>query len=161
MRMDKVMAERSPYSMDVGTVYVTCGNGGAVQEPFEPPQPAWSAFRQDFKIGTVRVHVDPARGRLTLGEYWALDGSAIEEGIVLERKQSQSKAAAASKPADREPATVASASSNGSGPKADVLLPVTGGPGAATVIGTAAAAAATATRMYMNREPLDPDDHTR
>jgi hypothetical protein len=160
MKMDDITVDESPYTTDVGTVYVTCGNGGAVQEPFDAVQPAWSAFRQDFKIGTVRVHVDPMKKRLTLGEYWALNGSAIEEGIVLERKPSQTKVAVASTLNDREPAAASSAS-NGGGPKADVLLPVTGGPGAATVIGTAAAAAATATRMYVNRERRDPDDYDR
>jgi 3',5'-cyclic AMP phosphodiesterase CpdA len=80
---------QAPYVSDVGTLYVVAGNGGAIQEPFRPEQPAWSAFRQALKVGTLRVEVTPDTGkgtkRLTLGEYWALDGSPIEEGIVLER----------------------------------------------------------------------------
>ncbi|MBT2364922.1 hypothetical protein J7E88_06190 [Streptomyces sp. ISL-10] len=54
-----------------------------------PVQPAWAAFRQALKIGTLKVEVDPltpnGMSRLTLGDYWALDGSPIEEGIVLEK----------------------------------------------------------------------------
>ena len=89
MVADTIAAYSGPYRTDAGTVYITVGNGGAVQEVFNPQQPAWSAFRQQLKVGTLRVTVDPfAPGgmrRLTLGEYWALDGSAIEEGVVLER----------------------------------------------------------------------------
>lgn len=89
MVADRVAVERGPYRTDAGTVYATVGNGGAVQEVFQPLQPEWSAFRQALKVGTLRVDVDPfaPRGmrRLTLSEHWALNGSVIEEGIVLER----------------------------------------------------------------------------
>lgn len=151
MKRDTIAQQEMPYRTDVGTVYVTCGNGGAVQEPFSPVQPAWSAFRQDFKIGTVRVEVDPfganGVGRLTLGEYWALDGSPIEEGIVLERRvKPQTKVAAAfSETNGRSPAPAAA-------PKAEVSLPVTGSAGAATLVGTAATVAAAGTRLYVNRD---------
>lgn len=89
MSRDLIVGEGSPYRTDEGTVYITCGNGGAVQEVFRPDQPGWSAFRQDLKVGTLKVEVDPfapgGMARLTLSEHWALDGSTIEEGIVLER----------------------------------------------------------------------------
>jgi 3',5'-cyclic AMP phosphodiesterase CpdA len=89
MRHDEVASNQGPYRTDQGTVYITVGNGGAVQEPFQPQQPAWSAYRQALKVGTLQINVDPfAPGgmvRMTLGEYWALDGSPIESGIVLER----------------------------------------------------------------------------
>ena len=120
MRRGDVAVQEAPYRTDVGTVYVTCGNGGAVQEPFMPLRPAWSAFRQDFKIGTVKIDVDPfgpnGTKRLTLGEYWALDGSPIEEGIVLERRGPRRQVA---KERDQKP---------------DVAVPMTG----ATLVGTAA-----------------------
>jgi 3',5'-cyclic AMP phosphodiesterase CpdA len=89
MRGVDVAHRANPYRTDQGTVFVTCGNGGAIQEVFQPEQPEWSAFRQHLKVGTLLVDVDPfaadGMARLTLGEYWALDGSPIEEGIVLER----------------------------------------------------------------------------
>ncbi|HYZ92670.1 MAG TPA: metallophosphoesterase family protein [Actinomycetota bacterium] len=154
MRRSDIMSAQAPYKTDVGTVYVTCGNGGAVQEPFMPLQPAWSAFRQDFKIGTVRVDVDPAAPngmqRLTLGEYWALDGSAIEEGIVLEkpRKRTDTKVASAGADADADSEQRLAASA----PEPGMAMPVTGGRGAATLIGTATAAGAAGARLYANRE---------
>ena len=89
MDRTEVLSASAPYLSDVGTLYVVAGNGGAVQEPFNPQQPAWSAFRQALKVGTLKVEVTPDTGkgtkRLTLSEYAALDGSPIEEGIVLER----------------------------------------------------------------------------
>lgn len=141
MRRSDVAMERSPYRTDVGTVYVTCGNGGAVQEPFMPIQPAWSAFRQDFKIGTVKIDVDPfgpnGTKRLILGEYWALDGSPIEEGIVLERRSPPRKSA---RDAER---TL----------KREVALPVSGGAGAATLIGTASTTSGS--RLYVDPEAME------
>jgi hypothetical protein len=54
------VADQGPvYRSDAGTVYVVCGNGGAVQEPFHPVQPGWSAFRQALKVGTLKIEVDP------------------------------------------------------------------------------------------------------
>ncbi|MGH2690913.1 MAG: purple acid phosphatase family protein, partial [Actinomycetota bacterium] len=114
MNHDEIVGEGSPYRTDEGTVYVTCGNGGAVQEVFRPEQPGWSAFRQDLKVGTLKVEVDPfasgGMARLTLSEHWALDGSTIEEGIVLERPRrravSQLKQREASHEAARDPLPV-------------------------------------------------------
>jgi hypothetical protein len=104
----EIAGEGSPYRTDQGTIYVTCGNGGAVQEVFRPDQPGWSAFRQDLKVGTLKVEVDPfAPGdmaRLTLSEHWALDGSAIEEGIVLERPRGRGVLPRARRTAALEPA---------------------------------------------------------
>lgn len=159
MKRTEVVGSEGPYDIDVGTVYVTCGNGGAVQEPFMPERPLWSAFRQDFKVGTLTVRVEPdapnGTRRLVLGEYWALDGSPIEENIVLERKKDVRAAVASAgdgSPA-RRPAPVPKE------PEPVVSLPATGGPGAATLVGTAAAAGGAALHLYANRERRDrPSD---
>lgn len=155
MRMDDIVVKEAPYDLDVGTVYVTCGNGGAVQEPFEPVQPGWSAFRQPFKIGTVRVDVDPAKGTLTLGEYWALDGSPIEEGIVLQRSVKKGSSDTPKQERTEHATVAASDASDPAGAEPRVVLPVTGGAGPATAIGTAVVAGAAATRLYVNRNSRD------
>lgn len=36
-----------------------------MQEPFEPPQPASSAFRQALKAGTMEIEVTPDTGKGT------------------------------------------------------------------------------------------------
>jgi len=145
MDRDQVVFAEQPYVSDVGTMYVVCGNGGGVQEPFPPGPPEWSAFRQDFKVGTLKIEVTPDTGngtkRLTLGEYWALDGSPIEEGIVLERSL------AATKPNDGlVPAPAPNATPE---PTAQPLLPVTGGPAGIGLTATAALAAAAAGRAFL------------
>lgn len=105
MRYAEVVDATQPGNLDLGTAYLVCGNGGAVQELFQPLQPSWSARREALKVGTLQVQVEPATAdgtsRLTLSEYWALDGSPIEEGIILEKparslnRQSGETAAAA------------------------------------------------------------------
>ena len=89
MRGSTVVDDRNNYRTDTGTVYIVVGNGGAVQEPFKPAQPEWSAKRVAGRIGTLRVDVDPfapkGMRRLVLGEYAAADGTPIEKGVVLER----------------------------------------------------------------------------
>jgi 3',5'-cyclic AMP phosphodiesterase CpdA len=108
MAKDEIAGEGPPYRTDEGTIYVTCGNGGAVQEVFRPEQPGWSAFRQDLKVGTLKVEVDPfapgGMARMTLSEHWALDGSAIEEGIVLERPRRRGDLTRTRRAASVEPA---------------------------------------------------------
>jgi hypothetical protein len=95
MSYEEVVDATQPGNLELGTAYLVCGNGGAVQEPFEPLQPSWSARREALKVGTLQVEVQPVTAdgmsRLTLGEYWAFDGSPIEEGIILE-KPARSKA---------------------------------------------------------------------
>lgn len=146
LRDEQVVATELPARTDAGTVYVVCGNGGAVQEPFAPVQPEWSAMRQELKVGTLRIEVEPfaANGmaRLTLGEFWALDGSPIDEGIVLERPSR-----AATEPAE----TAAPAPPPATPTKPSVTLPSTGGPAGAALVGVAAAGAGVALR-YLTRE---------
>jgi hypothetical protein len=161
MRLDRITDHDMPYATDVGTVYVTCDNGGALQEPFKPMQPAWSAFRQAFKVGTVRVEVDPfapgGRRRLTLSEYWARGGAPIEEGIVLERlaQRGPVPAPAGAREDSAQPRTEAT-SSAAPAPEAEAALPLTGGSGVATLVGAGAAATAAATagllRLYADRK---------
>ena len=154
MRDDRVVATELPARVDAGTVYVVCGNGGAVQEPFNPVQPAWSAFRQSLKIGTMRIQVEPfaANGmaRLTLGEFWAFDGSPIETGIVLERPSR------ARVPAPVVPPVVPPVVAPPSVPSVPSrTLPSTGAPAGATLVGVAAAGAGVALRYLTREESLD------
>ncbi len=144
----------SQYAADAGTMFVVAGNGGSpVQEPFHPIQPAWSAKRQDFRVGTVRVQVEPdvgnGRRRLTLGEYWAYDGSPIEEGVVIDKPLRPAQRGASGTtvpPAAGAPATPRS----GGAPVATTeSLPVTGGGAAA--VGAAALTAAVAGRVALRR----------
>jgi 3',5'-cyclic AMP phosphodiesterase CpdA len=113
MDRTEVLSAEAPYVSDVGTLYVVAGNGGAVQEPFNPQQPAWSAFRQALRVGTLRVDVNPDTGkgtkRLTLSEYAALDGSPIEEGIVLERPLGARAGVGSAAPREAAPAVAAPA----------------------------------------------------
>ena len=143
MRRDEPILTQAPYVSDIGTLYVVAGNGGAVQEPFKPQQPAWSAYRQALKVGTLKVDVTPDTGkgtkRLTLSEYWALDGSPIEEGIVLERPLRQP-------PRRRRDGGRAAGSPS---------LPSTSGPAGTGLLGTAAAGAAPAARVWSGH----PDQH--
>jgi hypothetical protein len=160
MRGMTVVDGESPYSTDTGTVYCVVGNGGEVQEPFKPVQPEWSAFRQADVIGTLRVDVDPfataSTARLTLGQYAASDGRAIEKGIVLERPFRHARTAA---PA--APGAGAGAGPGGVPPqsRAPQQLPATGGlPGlAATGAAVAAGAAALKVTVGRLREPDDLD----
>jgi len=91
-------------------------------------QPEWTAFRQALKVGTLKIEVDPngpnGTKRMTLGEYWALDGSPIEEGIVIERGPTTMHG-------DRTGA--------GSQPKADVVVPETAGPAGVGLVAVPAA----------------------
>jgi hypothetical protein len=156
--------EGGTYRSDVGTVYVVCGNGGAVQEPFQPVQPAWSAFRQALKIGTLRVEVEPEAGnglaRMVLTEYWAFDGSVIDGGIVLERPSRQAVMAATATseaPAPERPAaappTVAVTPTE--------TLPVTGGPAGVALVGVAAAAGGLVLRSVSREERVEEAAATR
>jgi hypothetical protein len=166
MQGERVAGADLPYRTDAGTVYVVCGNGGAVQEPLQPAQPAWSAFRQALKVGTLRVQVEPTAAdgmsRLILGEYWALDGSPIEEGIVLEKP-----AAGAAAPA---PAAVAPATKNAAprpeplpAPPPAVTLPATGGPAGTALVGVGlgAGAAGLALRAWTREEARDVQRSSR
>lgn len=144
---DTVVSEGPIYNSDVGTVYVVCGNGGAVQEPLAPVQPAWSAFRQDFKVGTVKIEVQPVaangKKRLVLSELWALDGSPIEEGVVLERS-------GASAPATASPASGSTATSR---PRRTVEAAA--GPAGSSLVGVAAAGGGAALRTLTCEEHRD------
>lgn len=153
--------EGGTYRTDVGTVYVVCGNGGAVQEPFQPVQPAWSAFRQALKIGTLRIDVEPdapgGLARMVLTEHWALDGSVIDGGIVLERPSRSATVAAASvdaapasSPATASPAPAAPTTAPA--PRPTETLPVTGGPAGIAVVGVAAAVGGLAVRTLTREE---------
>lgn len=145
MAGDEIVSEGPVYDSDVGTVYVTCGNGGAVQEPFDPVQPEWSAFRQELKVGTLKIDVQPnaanGKSRLVLSEHWALDGSSIEDGIVLERRA----AAPAPAPASASAGPVAAPTPTGT-------LPATGGPAGTALVGIAAAAGGLALRTMTREE---------
>jgi hypothetical protein len=161
---DRVVSEGSVHRSDVGTVYVVCGNGGGVQEPFQPVQPAWSAFRQALKIGTLKIDVEPSASngmvRMLLTEYWALDGSVIDGGIVLERPARTLSAASASAAPDPAVAAtidpvVASGSVAASAAAPTETLPVTGGPAGVALVGVAAAAGGLALRTMTREERLD------
>ena len=163
-----VVDDSAPYRTDTGTVFVLCGNGGEVQEPFKPVQPDWSAFRKDGVIGTLRVDVDPfapkGMARLVLGEYSAADGRPVEKGLVLERPHRHPRtraaaAAAAAQPEAREQQPVVTSGSPSVWRPTAEHLPQTGGlPGVAAVgmaaVGAAAALSVTVGRL---REP-DADD---
>lgn len=162
---DRVASEGSVHRSDVGTVYVVCGNGGAVQEPFQPVQPAWSAFRQALKIGTLKIDVEPVASngmaRMILTEYWALDGSVIDGGIVLERPARTIAAASASGSGSTEtsPAPTATwqdavvASASLTAPAE--TLPVTGGPAGVALVGVAAAAGGLVLRTLTREERVE------
>jgi hypothetical protein len=157
MDRDRVVADGDVVRTDAGTVYIVCGNGGAVQEPFQPIQPAWSAFRQALKVGTLKVEVEPdapgGMARMTLGEYWAIDGSPIEHGIVLERPRR--RIAATGLPASElgaDGAPSATPATQSPRPAVDVILPATGGPAGIAVVGVAAAASGLALRRVLAEE---------
>ena len=99
-----------------------------------------------LKIGTLRIEVQPdapnGKRRLLLSEHWSLDGSAIEEGIVLERS------APASAPASTSSSTPISAP--GATPVG--TLPATGGPAGTALVGVAAGAAGLALRTLTREE---------
>lgn len=150
LRGDQVVAD-IPNRLDLGTAYILCGNGGAVQDSFDPVQPAWSAYRQAFKIGTLKVEVDPltadGMSRLTLGEYWALDGSPIEEGIVLEKPaKTAAKQTVAGTNATQTSTTISAPT---------VTLPAADAPAGTTLIGVEAGAAGLAMRVRSREEALD------
>lgn len=141
MRGDRIVGrgENGPiYRSDVGTIYVTAGNGGALQEPFNAQQPEWSAHRTPFKIGTVKVEVDPdgpgGMARMILGEYWALDGSPIEEGIVLQRPSR--RAVIAGRPASHSTGTRSL--------EPEILAPTATGPAGIGLLAAGAIAGSTA-----------------
>lgn len=145
MAGDEVVSEGPIYSTDAGTVYVVCGNGGAVQEPFNPVQPAWSAFRQAIKVGTLKIDVLPpapnGTRRMVLSEHWSLDGSVIEDGIVLERSAAAAEPAASTAPARQ------------AAPSAPIeTLAATGGPAGTALVGVAAAATGLALRTLTREE---------
>lgn len=157
MSGDDVVSTGPVQRTDAGTVYVVCGNGGAVQEPHQPVQPAWSAFRQAFKVGTLKIEVQPdapgGMARMTLGEYWALDGSPIEEGIVLERPSKASRVLSTAPPASPgNPAAPPEAATATASAKPRVDLPATGGPAGTTLVGVAAAATGLALRALTRDE---------
>lgn len=158
MAADEVVSTGPIHRTDAGTVYVVCGNGGAVQEPFHPVQPAWSAFRQALKIGTLKIEVEPnapnGMARMTLGEYWALDGSPIEEGIVLERpaKRGRVLAASSAPSAGHNSQAPLPAVAGAAPPSPEVHLPATGGPAGITLVGVAAAASGLVVRALTREE---------
>lgn len=157
---DEVVQDGPIYRTDVGTVYVVCGNGGAVQEPFNPAQPAWSAFRQELKVGTLKIEVQPDAGngmkRLLLSEHWALDGSLIEGGIVLERPIADVRAQSANAAAVPASSTAApAADATAPRPSPVETLPATGGPGGAALIGIAAAAGGLVVRTLTREERVE------
>ena len=151
MVSDEVVSEGPVYNSDVGTVYIVCGNGGAVQEPLMPAQPAWSAFRQDFKVGTLKIDVQPqaanGKTRMVLSEHWALDGSAIEEGIVLERSAAASPPTAAAAGSGEEERARGDKALAPTG-----TLPATGGPAGTALVGVAALAGGLALRTLSREE---------
>jgi hypothetical protein len=157
---DQVVSAGPTYRSDIGTLYVVCGNGGAVQEPFKPEQPAWSAFRQALKVGTLKIEVEPSAAngmrRLTLSEHWALDGSVIEGGIVLERPSADVRVldATATAPAVGDPArTPAVAPASHAAPSE--TLAVTGGPAGVAALGVATAVGGLALRTITREERRD------
>ncbi len=159
MRGTTVVDREAPYQTDTGTVYCVVGNGGEVQEPFKPVVPEWSAFRQAGVIGTLRVDVDPfatsTTSRLTLGQYAASDGRAIEQGIVLERPHRHPRGASVAPPA--QPAPPATVPAQGAPRPAVESLPSTGGLPGVAVMGAAVAAGAAALSVTVGRL-RDPSD---
>lgn len=158
MRGDKVVGrgESGPiYRSDVGTTYITAGNGGAVQEPFSPDQPEWSAHRTPFKIGTVKVEVDPdgpgGMARMIIGEYWALDGSPIEEGIVLQRPSRRSLVGGGAPVAGRETRS----------PEPDTVLPTSTGPAGVGMVALGALAGTGQSKSLDRVTPEAREDEIR
>jgi hypothetical protein len=165
MRGSTVVDDTAPYSTETGTVYCVVGNGGEVQEPFKPLQPEWSAFRQSDVIGTLRVDVDPfatgSTARLTLGQFAASDGRAIEKGIVLERPFRHARTGAAA-PGSSVGGGSAAVPPPGAAPVAGApqQLPSTGGLPGLAATGAAVAAGAAALKVTVGRlrdvDDLDP-----
>src|SRR5436190_19373719 len=97
--------------------------------------PAWSAFRQALNVGTLKIEVQPdgpgGMARLLLGEYWAVDGSPIEEGIVLERPRRATVESASTASPGAEPAAAPGAAPSrarpptAASPRPAVSLPAT------------------------------------
>jgi hypothetical protein len=93
-------------------------------------KPPSDALRQPGKIGTLKIDVDPfspnGMRRVILSEYWALDGSAVEEGILLENHTSkQATTDPTDSPATGEPA---------------ITLPMADAPAGTAMVGVAASA---------------------
>jgi hypothetical protein len=141
-RDEVVLATDGVYASDIGTMYVVCGNGGGVQR-FEGlgANADWSAAVAAEQVGTLKVDVVPDTGhgtkRLILGEYRALDGSPIEEGVVIERPL----APAVVPPVETPTAPPAAPPTPDD---AVPLLPVTGGPAGIGAVGIGLAAGAAA-----------------
>lgn len=155
-------ADDGTYRSDRGTMYVVCGNGGGVQRPHNPvPGDSWIARKQLFVVGTLRVDVIPDTGegtkRLVLGEYNALDGSPVEEGIVIERPLAAATTGTGTTdtgttetPVGPEVASEA-ATPVVADAAADTILPVTGGPAGIGLLGAAAGAAGVGARVWRRR----------
>jgi hypothetical protein len=161
MRGQTVADSSGPYRTDTGTVFLVVGNGGSTQEPFKPVQPAWSAFRKEGVIGTLRVDVDPfgPRGmsRLVLGEYAASDGRPVEKGIVLERPHRHPRGRAGAAAPTAPDHTVSARSLVA--PATGLELPATGGLPGVAATGLVAAGAAAAMRVTVGRlRDVDADD---
>lgn len=144
-RDEVVLSSDGTYATDLGTMYIVCGNGGAVQRPQNPlpNQFDWQANKSVFTVGTVKVDVefDEAAGvkRLTLGEHSVTTGMPIEEGIVIERTMqpaATSTASGAPDPATDNKATAVLATADTVTP--DPLLAATGGPAGTTLLSVAA-----------------------
>ena len=141
---DVALAAEGVYRSDIGTMYVVAGNGGAAQRG-EGLQGGgdYTAAIAAQQIGTLKVQVIPNTGkgtkRLVLGEYSALTGAPIEEGVVIERTLG-ARAVAPAAPA--VPAVPREA-------QVQDLLPATGSPAGITAAALTAVTGAAAARVWL------------
>ncbi|AXV09233.1 Purple acid phosphatase [Euzebya pacifica] len=170
VRDEVALAAEGDYVTDIGTMYVVCGNGGAVQRPQNPlpNEFPWQAAKSVFTVGTVKVDVVPDTGsgtkRLVLGEYSVTTGGPVEEGIVIERtRQAATQPAPTPTPATTPTATPtptpAPTTGDGGGsttgqsqigqPSTTTVLPATGGPAGIGMVGVSALGAAAATTAWV------------
>lgn len=162
--IEVILPTDGTYAEELGTMYVVCGNGGAVQRPQNPlpNEFEWQAEKSVFTVGTVKVDVefDEAAGvkRLVLGEYSVTTGAPIEEGIVIERPL----VVAASTDDEVSPAPVTD-DSDASTPEPEPrnLAATGGGPGASTLLSVAALGMAGSLARARYRGPDDEETEER
>lgn len=167
VRDEVALAAEGDYVTDLGTMYIVCGNGGAVQRPQNPlpNEFPWQAAKSVFTVGTVKVDVIPDTGegtkRLVIGEYSVTTGGPVEEGIVIERQLDQAAQPTPTPTPTPEPTPTATpdptptptptpaATPQVGQPNTTTVLPQTGGPAGIGMVGVTALGAAAATTAWV------------